>query len=166
MDTTISPISATRDVLPAARELQVSGLQTFSEDRWRDCVLYFLNGMWSDKSEVIYRPKLNLGEITLRFDDEKDEYFAYGRPIETEHPAFSIVETLTVSYARMAVEQGLARFVRNDRLKLLVILLRDGGEVRLWKKQRRSRFGITCKAIPRYMEEVMKAQFPSDTVTE
>ncbi len=162
MDTTSSPFSGIRLLPRAPRDLQVSGLQEFKEDRWRDCILYFLFGMWSDAGNVTYRPKLDLGEITLRLNEEKCEYFAYGRPVELQHPSFSIEETLTVCYAQMAVEQGLVRFVKNDRLKLLVILLRDGGEVRLWKKPQRSRFGITCKAIPQYMGEAMKAQFPSE----
>lgn len=137
------------DNKPMPRELQVSGLRIFPEDRWRDCILHFLSGMWGDDESVTYRPKIDFGGIALRFIPETGEYIAYGTSGELA-PAptsWSPEATLTVASTQSEVELGLVRFVKNDRTLLLIIRLRGGGEVRLWKKRWRSRFGISAQGI-------------------
>lgn len=149
METQLSTQPLARNPKPQPRDLQVSGLQIFTEDRWRDCILHFLFGVWSDDRNVTHRPKIQLGEITLRLIQATGEYVAYGDSLEPEHPSFTEDETLVVSGSQLGVEMGLVRFVKNDRLKLLVIVLPRGAEVRLWKKLWRSRFGISATGIPR-----------------
>ena len=140
-----------QDDRPAPRELHVSGRKVFHEDKWRDCILYYLNGIWSGNLDVTWRPRLYFGGITLRLDEEKGEYFAYGRSQLDPRPEFADNEMLTVGSAQLEIQDGLARFVKNDRIKFLDMGMANGGLVRLWKKSWRSRFGISGISIPEYL---------------
>ncbi len=134
------------------RSLQVSGLECFEERGWRECVLYYLFGVWSGAENVVYRPKINFGEITLRLNVGEGRYYAHGTPVELEYPYFLATETLVVENGQRDVEIGLVRFVKNNRIKMLVIKLSEGSELRLWKKSERSRFGITATGLKTMME--------------
>ncbi len=142
-----------RDDRPAPRALYTSGGKEFAEDRWRDCILHFLRGLWSGDLDVACRPRIHFGEITLRLDEERGEYFAYGTSFETAAPDVADHEMIHALGSRLEVQHGLVCFVSNDRIKLLVIHLRVG-TVCLWKKPWRSRFGISAHGIPSNVDGV------------
>ncbi len=145
-----------RDDRPPPRALYVSGGREFPEDRWRDCILHFLNGLWSGDLDIACRPRLHLGEITLRLDEEAGEYFAYGTSLETPVPEVADYEMEYSIGSRLEVQDRLMRFVKDDRIKLLVLRLRVG-TVCLWKKPWRSRFGISAHGIPSNTASITEA---------
>ncbi len=137
-------------------DIQVSGLtsQEFPESRWREAILFYLFGIWANRQSVTYRPKICFSDITLRLDRSSDdgEYYVYGTPTEELPYPFPIREDekLTVrSFRQVDVEVALARFVKNDRIKLLTLSLRYSGRLMLWKKSRRGQYGCTATDIPR-----------------
>lgn len=154
--------------LPPRRELefQVSGNACFSERRWREAILYYLFGVWAGQQKVMYRPKISFGPITLRLAADAGEYYAhawdrqgaldfFGVDLNGLAPAFPNSIILRVGYTQVEVEQGLVRFVKNNRVKLLVISLREG-EIRLWKMQERSRLGISATGLPTQAEIALR----------
>lgn len=131
--------------------LQVSGLTNFSEERWREAILHFLFGVWGNKYEVMYRPKICFGQLTLRLDPDDREYFAYGLSRDDELPDFPSKDRdseFVVGCSQTEVEQGLIRFVKNDQIKKLTIALRNHGTLVLWKKERRGQYGCFAQGIP------------------
>lgn len=110
-------------------EIQVSGAKCFEGWNWREAILYYLNGMDSDKEAVTYRPKIHFGVdgpdgfagFTLRLDG------ASGYVICDEQ---GLIENLThpprdTIYARLNdyrhVEHGLRQFVRSDKVSVLCL---------------------------------------------
>ena|SRR3989338_4400607 len=139
-----------------SNDIQVSGLpsQEFPESRWREAILFYLFGIWTNRQSVTYRPKINFGDITLRLDTSSGEYYAYGTPheeMDLYQLRFREEEKLYVRSGKQAdVEVALARFVKNDRIRLLTLYLpRSFGRVELWKKSRRGQYGCTATDIPR-----------------
>jgi len=138
-----------------SNDIQVSGLasQEFPELRWREAILFYLFGVWSNKQSVMYRPKISFGDITLRLDQGDGEYYAYGEAHEelpTVHPVGERDDHIVVrSWKQNDVEVALARFVKNDRIKWLTLSFRYSGRIVLWKKERRGQYGITATDIPR-----------------
>ncbi|MEK7461882.1 MAG: hypothetical protein AAB586_02310 [Patescibacteria group bacterium] len=134
-------------------DIQVSGLQGYPESRWREAILSYLFGVWSNKPSVIYRPKISFGGITLRLDLTNWEYYAYGHAeIPQEAPPLGpddLVETLG---KQVAVEVALMRFVKDNRIKQLRLCLpsipRDGATFILWKKERRGEYGYSGVGLP------------------
>ncbi len=143
-------------------DIQVSGLTCFPRERWREAILYYLFGVWADKEHVIYRPKIAFGLVTLRLDTKAGGYYAYGQPEEKlPHPLpFRKEEKLVVRFEQAAVEVGLIRFVKNDRIKLLTIVLPNFGQLALWKKERRGQYGVTALGIPSHMGAISEAVRP------
>lgn len=127
--------------------IQVSGLEAFPQDRWREAILHYLFGVWSDRKSVMYRPKISFGLLSLRLWPKGAEYYAEGRAVEYV-PLFPNEEVLTVSHQQVDVEQGLIRFVKNDAIKMLVINLENHGKLRLWKKERRGEYGYSASRVP------------------
>lgn len=138
-----------------SNDIQVSGIpsQEFPESRWREAILFYLFGIWSNRQSVIYRPKIGFGDIILRLAPGDGEYYAYGTSNEelpTEHPVGERDDHLVVrSWKQADVEVALARFVKNDRIKWLTLSFRYSGRLVLWKKSRRGQYGITATDIPR-----------------
>lgn len=131
------------------KDIQVSGLVNFPEWRWREAILYYLFGIWGEKQEVMSRPKLIFGDVTLRLDLEVGQYFAYGRDAgEVSYRLHSEEEIIDAGPDQVEVEQALIRFVKNDRKRLLVLHLKGGGSLSLWKKQRRGEYGIAATDLP------------------
>ena len=134
------------------KDLQVSGSECFSEHRWREAVLYYLFGIWGDKQEVTYRPKISFGNVTLRLDLSTAEYYAYGVSTPELHPEFTDAEILQVESGKQNdVEAALARFVKNDGIRLLIITLplSKNGALALWKKYRRGQYGYESIGLPK-----------------
>lgn len=135
-------------------DLQVSGVHEFPENRWREAILFYLFGVWGDKHDVMYRPKIAFGDITLRLDCSQGTYYAYGTPHERLPPwcyELKAEEKLWVGDGKQAdVEVALIRFVKDNRIKLLTLQLPDSkGSIFLWKKPRRGEYGVFSAGIPK-----------------
>lgn len=130
------------------RGIQAGGHTHFPARLWREAILFYLNGMWAAKQEVIYRPKLIFGTVTLRLDVEAQKYFAYGAGNEENVPLTGRGHELIVGCQRAEVEQALIRFVKDEAVGALTIQL-GPGTLCLWKKERRSEYGMAAFGIPR-----------------
>ena len=131
--------------------IQISGYTNFPESRWREAILFYLFGMWGNRDNVTYRPKICFGDITLRLDRQDGEYYAYGHAQAPEKvPNCSHAERLCVDSGRQTeVEVALIRFVKDDRIKELGLHLpASHGELVLWKKGRRSQYGYAGVGLP------------------
>ncbi len=147
---------------------QVSGAKEFEGHRWREAILYYLNGVWSDNNDVTYRPKIKFTKdggsvldynVTLRLDQSTGEYYAYGTyegvpfckiPDDLAKPE----GCLRVGKDQNAVEMGLIRFVRNDAIRALQISFGPDAGIVLWKTSRRGELWIAIAGLPRHLGEV------------
>lgn len=129
--------------LTGNRDLQISGWTNFSENRWREAILFYLFGIWSEKEDVVYRPKIHFGTMCLCFDEDAGRYFAYGASPDWEVPQdLGGGLLITEGCGRDEVEMSLVRFVKNDRIRILVISFGGGRYLRLWKDpERRGKYG-------------------------
>jgi hypothetical protein len=119
-------------------EIQVSGGKLFDTNHWREAVLYFLFGVWGDEEPVMYRPKIGLPpNLTLRLATNHDAYYAYGDGGDAKPPEFWDEQKLVVGSGQLEVENGLVRFVKNNRIEMLQIDFPEGTTLCLWKGQRR-----------------------------
>lgn len=134
----------------ASNDIQVSGLvsQEFPGSRWREAILFYLFGIWSDRQSVTYRPKISFGNVVLRLDPN-GEYCAYGVAGDDIRDVPSVLEDAhqSVGCAQAEVEIALVRFVKNDRIKVLTITF-GLGFLSLWKAQRRGEYGVATWGIP------------------
>jgi len=125
--------------------IQVSGLREFPAKQWREAILYYLFGVWGEKSSVMCRPKINLeveggGSITLRPNGEKEaKYYVYGDQIHTPKdtaPRFSNdqqEEHVQCSRWQTTFEHTLVRFVKNNRIREFTLWLPSNSFVTLRK---------------------------------
>ena len=135
-----------------SQDLQVSGLTEFPEARWREAILFYLFGIWSNKDKVVYRPKIAFGDITLRLDLRDGEYYAHGHAESPEYPPAVKLEQglIETTGLKAEVEVALIRFVKDNRIKLLRLQLpaSNHGQLVLWKKAKRSEYGYAGVNLP------------------
>ena len=131
-------------------EIQVSGIRCFPMNEWRNAILYFLFGMWGNKNNVTYRPKINFGGVSLRLDLVTGKYYAYGTAPDTEPLTFTGRELVTVD-DKSEVEVSLIRFVKNEDIKRLTIVFPNQMMLRIWKKERRGEYGCAATGLPTSM---------------
>ena len=135
-------------------DIQVSGLACFPEERWREAILHYLFGVWADKQDVTYRPKINFGDITLRLDPSGGEYFAYGHAeVPQNVPPLGPDDLVETSGRQADVEVALIRFVKNNRIKQLRLCVVCDQKVNraqlvLWKKAWRGEYGYAGIGLP------------------
>ena len=153
----MSTVTINRTPLPVRvdHEIQVSGHTIFPGYRWREAILYYLFGIWGDRLEVTYRPKISFGGVTLRLNVGARAYFAYGEHSGDCGGISAETEMLIVGCGQDEVEQGLIRFVKNDRIRVLVIGLPLRGIINLRKKERRGEYNVTAIGIPRNSDEAV-----------
>ncbi len=136
-----------------ARDIQVSGFTCFPESRWREAILYYLFGIWGNRSDVTYRPKISFGDIWLRLDSSNGRYYAYGHEETFEQvPPLGSDDLIVTSDEQVKVEVALIRFVKNDRIKQLRLRFPaksgDTCTLVLWKKTRRGEYGVASLGLP------------------
>ncbi len=154
-----------------AGSIQISGDRCFEPFRWREAILYYLNGVWSGRTQVMYRPKISLSNapdegsfasVVLRLDDHAKDYYAHGTSSGTAILGILPEEMLEVGDGQAEVEGALIRFVKNDQIKLLLINFhhRQGvGRVFLWKTDRRGDLGVRMENMPRSMDRAEIERF-------
>ncbi|MCX6744773.1 MAG: hypothetical protein NTX82_04580 [Candidatus Parcubacteria bacterium] len=125
------------------REIQVSGLELFTGKQWREAILHFLQGMLAGTDSVTYRPKIAFFDgsgYDLTFGllgKETPVYYAEGKTLNPrlDPKDWSLHHAqLIVGNKQSEAEWGLARFVNDDQVKLLVIRLGSYRRLTLWKK--------------------------------
>ncbi len=106
--------------------IQVAGLQEFNESHWREAILSFINGIWSEDSQIMARPRIDFDGVVLEFNLNTRTYLVYGQSKQhTEELAASgriplegpILEVPLRN--RFEVESGLMHFIKNDRIVVL-----------------------------------------------
>ena len=140
----------------AGSDIQVSGLpsQEYTQSRWREAILFYLFGVWSNKQSVMYRPKIAFGNITLRLDRHDGEYYAYGHEdVPQEVPPLGPNDLVVRSGRQADVEVALIRFVKDNRIKQLRLPGVPSQNVHLaqlvlWKKEKRSEYGHAGIGLP------------------
>ncbi len=128
-------------------EIQVSGLTLFPMNRWREAILHYLFGVWSNKNNVMCRPKINFGGVSLRLDLGTRRYYAYGTAPDAEPPTFTGREIITID-DQSEVEVALIRFVKNDEIKRMTIVFRNHMWLYIWKTERRGEYRCAATDIP------------------
>ncbi len=139
--------------------IQVSGLNIFPQHRWREAILYFVNGILADEDRVTYRPKISIGDVGLRLDAEHERYSFWGYHTDVVPPVVEESATLVAGASQMEVEYALLRFVKNNNIRMLRLRmpvrggsarLEDGphiGELVFWKGRQRSFLGFTWSYV-------------------
>jgi len=136
-------------------EIRVSGVTCFPEWQWGEAVLYYLNGVWGNKLDVMYRPKICFGGVFLCLNQADSSYFAYGVPDNGDgYDAREVgpdPKILSIASGKQTdVEVGLIRFVKDNTIKVLSLgLPAIQGFVILWKKPKRGQYGIACVHVPK-----------------
>ena len=113
-------------------EIQISGIEIFQADKWKEAILYYLDGVWGDEEYVMYRPKISLGGLSLR---RGTHYYIRGTAPDEVSPDFLDTEKIYVTSSLEEVDQGLIRLVKNEKIKMLVITFGDNNTLSLWKKE-------------------------------
>jgi hypothetical protein len=119
--------------------IQVAGGEVFEGSRWREAILFYLNGIWSNDVAVTHRPKINFNKTVLRRDGER--YIGYysldpdsgDRPPVADKDVFVIPEP-----TRAEIENGMIRFVKNNQIRQLGICFEGKGAIVLTKGHKRS----------------------------
>ena len=140
--------------------IQVSGLDFFPQDRWREGILYFVNGILADEDRVMYRPKISIGDVGLTLDAENGCYSFWGYDTNIVPPVVDEATfTLTVGASQVEVEHALLRFVKNNKIRMLTLRMPMRGglaahddelrmcELVFWKGRERSFLGITWRYV-------------------
>ena len=131
--------------------IQVAGGQVFKGSHWREAILFFLNGIWSDDAEVTHRPKISFNNTVLRRDGER--YIGYYSldPDSGERPHVADKDILVIPESTQAeIENGLIRFVKNNQIRQLGICFEGKGVIVLTKgqKHRGALFVCTMGSFP------------------
>ena len=140
-------------------DIQISGLRVFPRGEWRNAILHYLTGVWAGHNNVTYRPKVcwsEAGFSRMPVEDDSDltplfyELYAGDEAFGRTPPFVMEEQTIRVSAERLQLEAALVRFVRNDKLMMLVVDGADheGSRLRLffWKKRGQRQFlGIAAE---------------------
>lgn len=140
-----------------SHDIQISGRTNFPEWRWREAILFYLFGIWSNNNDVTYRPKVHFGDICLRLDRSSGEYYAYGHAegVREDVPPLEEYDVVEMSGKQAEVEVALIRFVKDDRVRQLQLHFPAIYDPKmhtttlvLWKKTRRGEYGIAGLGLP------------------
>ena len=108
---------------------------TFEAHNWRKFVMYFRYGVMRTEKGAMHCPTLDLGTMTLAFDQDRHEYFFYGTSNSETYPdnkdKSRVIECEGTS--AMAIEHALERLCIDKHKKMLVVTLPGNGIVRIWK---------------------------------
>ncbi|NQV12502.1 hypothetical protein HQ524_04000 [Candidatus Uhrbacteria bacterium] len=119
--------------MPNDMSIQVAMDTYFRGNEWRNALLHFLNGVWSDDYAVTCRPKIIFGQVALRRTPNGDSYVCSGKNTGLRlGPGFTGVvctkdfhETVRTENA-VVIEHTLVRFVRNDDFRTLTLKMSMG----------------------------------------
>ena len=142
--------------------MQVAGLQCYPTNRWRDALMAFLMGIWGDYSNVMYRPKIDLGPACLRLDPDQKTFTLSGH---NPHPGNGSWE-LPLDDAQKARNERtwvadagktgdmvqtmdqLVRFVKDPARLRLVLMFPTGQVLVLTKGRKRGDLDVTYIELP------------------
>lgn len=135
--------------------MHVSSYKSFAANRWRECFLYYLFGVWSGDREVTSRTEISFdGGVALQLDFESDTYSAVGSTVKGSRPS-TLGITLSVGCKHDEVESALVRLVKNNAIQNVIIHF-DEGQLFLWKTSERSRIGVVTLGVPTRQERARR----------
>lgn len=130
--------------------IQVSGRKNFDGHFWHNAILHYLECIWKGDDAVLYRPKINFFGTTLRLNKEKGVYYVYDgnivEPMATVVSEAKETERIFVQNSKSDVEVGLISFIKNKRIKELVIQFPKDIELRLSKTKTNS-IAVSLKGV-------------------
>lgn len=148
----------------------LSGRRVFDQSQWRQAILFYLNEIWMHNASD-YRvggdmPSITFDNVTVQLDLSPPDpfYFAYGplsqTPIEDfQTKSNSPRELCIVPFGQLQVENGLIRFVKNDRIGILTILLPGQcSQVSLYKRDKRGEFRVGMQNVPATLNDFSKLE--------
>jgi hypothetical protein len=139
------------------KSIQIAGgNNVFEGNRWREAILFYLNGVWANDTAVMYRPKISFADTTLRL--EGDHYYAYAvngcnlgdRPYVADEDMLIVLDP-----TQGEVESGLIRFVKNSQVRQLAVVFPEKGHLVLTKGLKRSELFVTAVNL-QLMEEAIR----------
>jgi hypothetical protein len=149
------------------REIQISGLDCYDENEWRNAILHYLFGVWKNDEVIMSRPKINFGPFTLRLDPQRGQYYAYLTGSSDQGDPFpeGVVNSHNIleveSPDQNTVEIALVRFVKDKGLRALQIdIPRTWTTIWFWKGERRGQLGITITHVPTMEETLVTERSP------
>ncbi len=129
----------------------------FQEDQWRKGFLSFLFTIWSNDIRFLYNPQIWFylrsdqggGHVKLTLNKNCIYEVSALQLKSATIPFYDYEngETLFVSSCRAEVETGLARFAKNNAIRVLVIAFGDNKEVVLWKHRSRGQLSVGTRGI-------------------
>ena len=137
------------------REIQVAGDLCFEGNRWREAFLYYLNGIWASDVVVTNRPKMTIGNITLRLVGGR--YFIYRNDVvvlSSPPPVLNKDFDLVLVPDKNNVEIALVRFVKNNQIRQLGMNFGGYYSLFLTKGNRRGELIVTTMSQLPDMDEV------------
>lgn len=127
--------------------IQVSGLNWYARHEWRMALELYMGGVWSDDNQIMYRPKVCWEEAGFRLHPEAGVYASCARSeaLNRQMPDVPPEHTLTTGCAQSEFESAIMRFVRNDRIWMLVVNFPER-TLYFWKKANQRGFlGIAAR---------------------
>jgi|SRR3989344_4649149 len=135
--------------------------------RWKNEIVNFLNQVWSkdcgldpEISGVLFDVELAFGDVVLWWGSQifvpylqETEFSVIEMP-----PRFTANEILITDDSVSSIEFGLIRFVKNRKVRALIIRF-PNSEVWIWKKSGiRSELGVWARGLPRGRPDVVNDQ--------
>ncbi len=104
------------------QEIQISGLRLFPEREWCEAI-HYLEGVWSNNNDVMYRPKSILMALPCGWKQVPTLIYVYGGIMMPEGISERIRKgnTLEIACNQSTVELGLVRFVKDNSISQLLI---------------------------------------------
>ena len=146
------------------REPNVVGVgRLFTEDKWRDAIIDYVNAFWAGQIEAIRYPRIFFGPVQLElcahgwyrafWSVEAKALLVPSRNRLGQSGLYDLVdpdargsffgyESLEVGCEPLEVHDGLMRFVRNGRIRALIIKTRKGSRVVLSKTEVRGQYRV------------------------
>lgn len=146
----IATITQLSPLYSSVEQIQVSGSRCFNGSLWREAILFFLNGIWSGDDFINSRPKIYINNTTMKLGSNMgpNPYPRYYADIQDngKRPQVKDSEIFVVHQPTQAeVENGLIKFVKNNQIRMLVIMFPESGPLFFTKGHKRSELYITAE---------------------
>lgn len=152
---------ATTTMSAPVTSIRILENRNFIGSDWREAILTFLNGVWSDHIVINHPAEICFNNIRLQLG-QNNEYYVYFL-VERDGTNFNATAPYNrdamyiVSYpSANDVEAGLIRFVRNNKIRQLVIGFPGVGRVTLTKDQKRGSLFVSAEFYIPSMQAEMR----------
>ncbi len=111
----------------------------FKPGKWRAAILHFLFEVWSGNDE--FKHSITIDSAVLTLDPTTHQYMLQSVSLVTHNPTLTEAtadNSLAVSNNQLDVQDGLVRFVKNTKIKTLLIRFPGNGILILEKARKYS----------------------------